>query len=68
MIGFKKSELYILVEHKIRGEVKHPAVDVLIGPPSQGKHHHPHPWMLNDGHLVVHMEIPETYKDKDSAS
>lgn len=53
-------ELYILIEHKIRGEVKHPAVDVLVRPPSQSKNHHPHPWMLDYRHLVVHMEISET--------
>lgn len=33
----------MFVEHEIRGEVKHPAVDVLIGPPYQGEHHYPHP-------------------------
>lgn len=35
--------LYVLVEHQIRGEVEHPPVDVLVRPPTQGKHHHPHP-------------------------
>lgn len=57
----RRMEPYVLVEHKVRGKVKHPAVDVLVGPPSQGKHHHSHPRMLDDGHLVVHVEVSETW-------
>lgn len=52
---------YILVEHEIWGKVEHPPVDVLVRPPSQGEHHHPHPGLLNDRHLVVHVEISETW-------
>lgn len=54
------TEPYVLVKHEVRGKVKHPAIDVLVGPPSQGKHHHSHPRMLDDGHLVVHVEVSET--------
>lgn len=54
-------ELYVLIEHKVRGKVKHPAVDVFVGPPSQGKHHHSHPRMLDDSHLIVHVEVSETW-------
>lgn len=54
-------ELYVLVKHQVRRKVKHPAVDVFIGPPSQGKHHHSHPWVLDDSHLVIHVEVSETW-------
>lgn len=53
--------LYVLIENEIRGKVKHPPIDVLVRPPSQGKHHHPHPRLLNDRHLVVHMQISKTW-------
>lgn len=62
VIEFKNSMLYVLVEHEVWSKVKHPAVGVLIGPPPQGKHHHSHPRMLNDGHLVIHMEISKTWE------
>lgn len=52
---------YVLIENEIRGKVKHPPVDVLVRPPSQGEHHHPHPRLLNDRHLVVHMQISKTW-------
>lgn len=51
---------YVLIEDQVWGKVKHPPVDVLVGPPPQGKHHHAHPRMLDHCHLVVHMEISET--------
>lgn len=54
-------KLYILIKHEVRGKVEHPAVDVFVGPPSQGKHHHSHPRMLDDSHLVVHVEVSETW-------
>ena len=60
IVDFRNLELYVLIEHKIWSEVQHPAVDVLIGPPSEAEHHHPHPWILDDSHLVVHMEISKT--------
>ena len=43
IVDFRNLELYVLIEHKIWSEVQHPAVDVLIGPPSEAEHHHPHP-------------------------
>ena len=49
----------VLVEDQVRGEVQHPAVDVLVGPPPQREHHHPHPGVLDDGHLVVNVHVPE---------
>lgn len=35
---------------------------MLVGPPAQAKHHQTHPGVLNQGYLVINVQVPETYK------
>ena len=50
---------YLLIENQVRGEVEHPGVDIGEGSPAHGKHHEPHPGVLNDCHLVIHVQVAE---------
>lgn len=53
---------HLLIENQVRGEVEHPGVDIGEGPPAHGKHHKPHPGVLNDCHLVVHVQVAEAWR------
>ncbi len=54
-----KSDL--LIEDQVWGKVEHGAVSECVGPPAQSEHHHPHPWQLNHWHLIIHMQVTETW-------
>lgn len=51
-----------LIENKVRGKVEQRAVGEGVGPPAQGEHHHPHPGQLDHCHLIVHMQVTETWE------
>lgn len=51
-----------LVEDQVRREVQHPRVGVLVGSPTQSEDHHSHPGMLYHCHLIVHMQVTETWE------
>lgn len=53
---------HLLIENQVRGKVEHPGVDIGEGPPAHGKHHKPHPGVLNDCHLVVHVQVAKAWR------
>lgn len=55
-------EWHWLVEDQVRREVQHPCIGVLVRPPTQSKDHHSHPGMLYHCHLIIHVQIAETWE------
>lgn len=51
----------LLIKHQIWSKVQHSWVDIFEWPPSHGKYHQSHPGVLYDGHLVIYMQVTETY-------
>lgn len=50
---------HLLIENQVRGKVEHPGVDIGEGAPAHGEHHQAHPGVLNDCHLVIHVQVAE---------
>lgn len=52
----------LLIEDQVWSKVEHGAVSIGVWPPAQTEHHHPHPWQLNHWHLIIHMQVTETWQ------
>lgn len=55
-----KMDWYILVYDKVWCEAKHAAVTLLVRPPAQTKRHEEKPGVLQQSHLIVQVQVPET--------
>lgn len=55
-----KMDWYILVYDKVWCEAKHVAVTLLVRPPAQTKRHEEKPGVLQQSHLIVQVQVPET--------
>lgn len=51
---------YVLVDDHVRRKAEHVAVALLVGPPAQAEAHEEEPGALQQGHLVVQVQVPET--------
>lgn len=51
---------YVLVDDHVWREAQHVAVALLVRPPAQAETHEEEPRALQQGHLVVQVQVPET--------
>ena len=54
------SEQCILVDDEVWGKAEHVAVALLVRSPAQTKGHEEKPGALQQGHLVIEVQVPET--------
>lgn len=50
----------ILIDYEVWCEAEHVAVALLIRPPAQTEGHEEEPGTLQQGHLIVQVQVPET--------
>ncbi len=50
----------LLVKDEVRGEVEHLCIGVFVGAPAEAKGGQTHPWVLDQGDLVLNGQTPET--------
>lgn len=55
---------YSLVNDQVWSKAQQVAIGLLVGPPAQSKSHQEHPGVLQQGHLVIQVQIPETWRNK----
>lgn len=54
--------IYSLIKNQIRSKVQHLSFDVFIWSPSHCEYHQAHPRVLNEGHLIIYVQIPKSCK------
>jgi len=52
--------LDLLVEDEVGGKVEHLSIGVFVGAPAEAKGGQTHPWVLDQGDLVLNGQAPET--------
>lgn len=57
---YKKMDWYILVYDEVWCKAKHVAVTLLVRPPAQTKRHEEKPGALQQSHLIIQVQVPET--------
>lgn len=55
---------YSLVNDQVWSKAQQVAIGLLVGPPAQSKSHQEHPGVLQKGHLVIQVQISETWRNK----
>lgn len=59
-IPAQESGLYVLVYDQVWCKAKHVAVALLVRPPAQTKRHEEKPGVLQESHLIIQVQVPET--------
>lgn len=52
--------LYVLVYDQVGCKAKHVHVTLLVGPPAQTERHEEEPGVLQQSHLIIQVQVPES--------
>lgn len=55
-----QTKQYILVDDEVGCEAEHVAIALLVRPPAQTERHDEKPGALQQCHLVIQVQVPET--------
>lgn len=53
----------LLIDDEVWCEAEHVAVALLVRPPAQAERHEEEPGALQQGHLIIQVQVPETWRD-----
>lgn len=52
--------LYVLIYDQVWGKAKHVPVTLLVRPPAQTERHEEEPGVLQQSHLIIQVQVPES--------